>query len=438
MLLQLSNFKINLLSVVLIIHSGLSHSDLLTDIESEISYSEPQKSVTKSDVKLKMEWSQSLENGINIKVIPQLLFDYDSKLDGSSLNRYERTDNYARLNGPAYEDKNHRLELLEAYGGLWLGNTSIRLGKQQVVWGQADGLKVLDVINPQNYREFNLPDFEDSRIPTWMLNLQHAIGEDATLQLLVIPDLTFNELADSGSQFAITSKEMVPQPVPSVPVQLVDTQRPSNEAEIGLRWSAFIDGWDVTANYFNYYQDTPVVYRDLIGSTVWVTPTYEKSQLAGFSANTAMGNWVWKIEMGFIKDNYFLQNDISNSGIQKSDELASVFAFDYHGFSDLMVSYQFFNSTILDYKNSVVREKNSTKHTLLFRKNAWNETLELKLFMLLNSDYNDGQARFKTTYKVSDNWSVFSGVDYFYGDEHGPFGQFKQASRVNLGWQVTF
>ena len=42
-----------------------------------------------------------------------------------------------------------------------------RIGKQQVVWGQADGLKVLDVVNPQSFRAFILEDFEDSRLPLW-------------------------------------------------------------------------------------------------------------------------------------------------------------------------------------------------------------------------------------------------------------------------------
>ena len=44
----------------------------------------------------------------------------------------------------------------------------VKLGLQQVVWGQADGLRVLDVINPLDYREFILEDFLDSRRPLWL------------------------------------------------------------------------------------------------------------------------------------------------------------------------------------------------------------------------------------------------------------------------------
>ena len=429
--------KAPLLSFLIAVSASPVLADLLTGIESEVSYSEPQDRTTKSDIKIKWEWRQQLPEDARITVIPQLLLNYNSALEGSKNDRDKRPSNYADLNGPLYEDTNHRIELKEAYGDMWLGDTSIRIGKQQVVWGQADGLKVLDIVNPQNFREYNLPEFEDSRVPTWMLNVQQAVGEELTLQWLVIPDLTFNELADSGSQFSISSPELVPQPLSNVPIQFLETDRPENEVEIGMRLTAFINGWDVGATYFNFYQDNPVIYRDLVDSTIRVSPSYEKSQLFGVSASTAIDNWVWKIESGYTKDHYFLRNNLEDSGIKESDELATVLAFDYHGYTDLMVSYQFFHSVITAYEKSVIRDKHSLKHTLLFKKNMWNETLELRLFTLLNADYDDGQVRVKANYKVNDYWSVFSGVDYFYGTELGPFGQFKESSRINVGWKVS-
>ncbi len=68
------------------------------------------------------------------------------------------------------------LELREFYADIDLDRVYLRLGKQQVVWGEADGLKVLDVLNPQSFREFILADFEDSRIPLWTANVEIAMG----------------------------------------------------------------------------------------------------------------------------------------------------------------------------------------------------------------------------------------------------------------------
>lgn len=60
-----------------------------------------------------------------------------------------------------------------------------RLGKQQVVWGTADGIKLLDIINPTDWREFNQNAMEDSRIPIWMINAERAVGDNGNVQFII-------------------------------------------------------------------------------------------------------------------------------------------------------------------------------------------------------------------------------------------------------------
>lgn len=62
--------------------------------------------------------------------------------------------------------------LREAYVDMQQGDWSIRAGKQQVVWGTADGMKLLDMINPTDYAEMAQNQMEDSRIPVWMVNAE--------------------------------------------------------------------------------------------------------------------------------------------------------------------------------------------------------------------------------------------------------------------------
>ncbi|MCB1878304.1 MAG: RNA polymerase-associated protein rapA [Chromatiales bacterium] len=78
----------------------------------------------------------------------------------------------------------------------------LRLGKQQVVWGTADGIKLLDIINPTDFREFNQNTFEDSRIPVWMINAETAVGDTGNVQFIVSqnkPNL-FPGLTDDGDE----------------------------------------------------------------------------------------------------------------------------------------------------------------------------------------------------------------------------------------------
>jgi hypothetical protein len=75
--------------------------------------------------------------------------------------------------------------LRELYVDTMVGDTEIRVGKQQVVWGTADGMKLLDIINPTDYREFAQNTMEDSRIPVWMIKTDTPIGESGSLQFVV-------------------------------------------------------------------------------------------------------------------------------------------------------------------------------------------------------------------------------------------------------------
>ena len=59
---------------------------------------------------------------------------------------------------------------------------SIRAGKQQVVWGTADGMKLLDIINPTDYREMAQNVIDESRIPVWMVNGEVDLENGANVQ----------------------------------------------------------------------------------------------------------------------------------------------------------------------------------------------------------------------------------------------------------------
>jgi hypothetical protein len=410
-------------------------ADISTELQSEVSYHQSSEDVNKAETTLRTEWHEQMTANATFTLIPIIKVDLQDDLHGDE----KRAQSYADINGPWAETRHNRFELAEAFSDIDMEQFTLRLGKQQVVWGQADGLKVLDVINPQNYREFNLPDFDDSRIPTWMLNTEFRLAENTTAQLLIIPDMTFNELADRDTTFNITSPELAPQPNPAIPVTLEKSKRPDDgELETGFRFSTFAAGWDLTANYFYYFQDSAVIYRDLGNTGVTVAPEYKRSQLYGLTASNAFADWVLRFEIGYVKDNYYLRNDLVNSGIQVSDELSSVTGIDYHGFSDILISYQFFQSSIQDYAKSIIRHKDSIKHTLMFKQNALNDTLELRLFALLNRDYNDGQLRGKVSMQIDDDWQVWGSVDNFFGDKEGPFGEFKKASLVSLGFATSF
>ena len=104
--------------------------------------------------------------------------------------------------------------LRELYVDYSWDNVDIRLGKQQVVWGTADGIKLLDIINPTDFREFSQNTMEDSRIPVWMLKADIALSDNTDLQLIAaqveenkIPGL--NADGDQGHPFMMKGVDSI-------------------------------------------------------------------------------------------------------------------------------------------------------------------------------------------------------------------------------------
>jgi len=94
--------------------------------------------------------------------------------DTKAINDYQGHENYTQ-----------RDWLRELYVDKTVGDWDLRLGKQQVVWGTADGIKLLDMINPTDWSEFNQNAPADARIPVWMINAERYLDNGANIQAIV-------------------------------------------------------------------------------------------------------------------------------------------------------------------------------------------------------------------------------------------------------------
>ena len=80
---------------------------------------------------------------------------------------FDATDRY-----PANVERDQKTEvsLREAVLGVSSGDFDVRVGRQQIVWGEAISTFITDVVNPKDFREFILPDFSELRIPIWAID----------------------------------------------------------------------------------------------------------------------------------------------------------------------------------------------------------------------------------------------------------------------------
>jgi len=311
--------------------------------------------------------------------------------------------------------------------------------------GKADGLKVLDVVNPQSFREFILEDFDNSRIPLWMVNVEHPLGNwDA--QFIWIPDQTYNALPRRDATYGFSSSRLVPAAPPGVTVEIRDVNRPQRffaDSDAGIRLSTFYNGWDITLNYLYQYGNFPVQFQRLemtaSGPVAVIEPRYERTHVIGGTFSNAFGEWVVRGELGYFTDQFFLTDDASDAdGIVDSPELSYVLGLDWTGIEDTFLSAQLFQSRVTDSPSGLVRDELDTSLTFLARRDYLNDTLQAELLWIANRNDGDGLIRPKLVYEWQDNMKTWVGADIFYGDRDGLFGQFRENDRIVVGVELGY
>lgn len=456
--MSLLNTLYSLISYVLLIFSALWASstwasesgagddlqqDQIKDIEysalleTEWAYGTVANSSQKLEFIFEPEINIELQNNRKLTMIARLRGDVEDKLEPGQPSQ----DTVSNISQRGFIGDHVDVELREFYFEADVAQTYFTLGKQQIVWGKADGLKVLDVVNPQYFREFILDDFDDSRIPLWAVNAEVTIN-DSVLQLIWIPDLSYHVLPQADSLYAFTSPLLVPTAPPGVAVDLRPVEKPDRvfeDADYGLRLSRFAGGWDLSFNYLYHYYDTPVLFQSLTLAptpTVKITPRYQRSHLIGGTFSNAFSAFVLRGEVGYSTDRYFLTNNVGDSdGVFKSDELAYVIGLDWSGIDETFLSVQLFQSRLMDSQPGLVRDKVDTTFTFLARLDFMNDTLVAEVLWLHNTNYSDGLLRPKVSYEWQDNIKLWLGADVFYGDEKGLFGQYEANDRIVLGME---
>ncbi len=378
-----------------------------------------------------------LPAGFNLTAIGRARWDTRDRLEPGSPSQ----DSTATISRRWLLNDDVDFELREFYVDAPTDFAHFRIGKQQIVWGQSDGLKVLDVVNPQDFREFILDDFEDSRIPLWTFAAEVPV-DDFMAEFLWIPDQTYNDLPEADALYALTAQRFVPEAIPGFTVVQQEPDRPDSviaDSDAGLRVLGMVDSWDVSLNYLYHYDDNPVLRRQVNGSVVTITPEYERTHLLGGTFSNSFGDFVVRGEVGYSFDRYFLTDDLADDdGVDESDNLSTVIGLDWSGLDDTLISAQVFGDYLTNDINGLVRDQFEATTSLLVRRSFLDEDLVAEVIWLQSINSGDGLVRPKVTYQVDDNIKVWAGADIFFGTSDGVFGQFDDNDRILFGVQFSF
>lgn len=313
----------------------------------------------------------------------------------------------------------------------------LTVGKQQIVWGETDGLKLLDVVNPQNFREFILDDFEDSRIPLWSVKAEFDI-KNIGVQLVWVPDNTYHIIPELDAPYFPKSLfQSPPEGVEAVFNKIIKPSRFIADSDIGFKVSTFPKGWDVSLNYFYYYDDSPVFYNHLDTSEtqpfVSINPKFERQHLIGGTFNKVFGSANFRGELTYIfNQNFSSINPNAIQGIETSNVYKSALGIDYIK-GENVISFQLFSDIITEDITPYNRDKFETNTSLLLSHEMMNDNLKAEVLWVHNVNHGDGFTRPQLSYWMNSNSQLFLGGDLFYGNKSKLFGQFRDRNRVSLG-----
>ena len=404
-------------------------------IEMDAAYNFKEKNVQKNEIILKPEFSYKINKASRLVVKGQIYTELNDNLEAGT-PKQETVSNFSKR---LFIGDRTDLELRELYLYTKLfRKLRLTLGKQQIVWGETDGLKLLDVLNPQNFRAFILDDFEDSRIPLWSVKTEFDI-KTISVQLSWIPDNTYHITQDLEAPFFTKSLfQLPPEGVSTVFNPTVRPKRFILDSDIGIRLSTFTKGWDITLSYFYYYDDLPVFYSNVSISntgepTVFINPEFKRQQLVGTTFNKVVGSSTLRGEMAYVFNQKISSiHPDAFRGIATSDVYKSAIGLDYVK-GETITSMQLFTDVIVDKILPFNRDKLETNTSLLVSREMMNDNLKLEALWVHNLNHGDGLVRPKISYWLKSNTQLFLSSDVFYGAKSKLFGQFKHQNRLSIG-----
>ncbi|MCF7821841.1 MAG: hypothetical protein K9M17_05285 [Mariprofundaceae bacterium] len=328
----------------------------------------------------------------------------------------------------------------EAYF-LYAGDAfDLRLGQQQIVWGKTDGLRMLDIINPLDLREFILDDFLNSRIGlvAARLNYYTYLGDsEHEFEFIVIPDTKVVEPAPAGSRWGFARPAL---PAAVTPV-FQSGSKPGWAAEntgYGAAWRSNLSGWDLSLNWFYGWKGTPNIEKNQVGTVMYLKPVYSQMHTAGGSFSNAFGPWVVR---GEVATN--LNEALDTSGVTVATSITKQTTFngaigvDYTA-NNWTVNPQLFLRHIHGWSRDILEDQNSGFVSLRVATDYMNEKLKPEVIGLYSWSDRSWMLRPKASYEFSDHIKATAGVDLFGGRSSAFFGQFADNDRIYTEIEYSF
>lgn len=319
--------------------------------------------------------------------------------------RINDRDQYTEEVLDSYESE---LELQEAYvAGSLRRNLDVKLGRQIVVWGKSDSIRVVDVLNPLDLREPGMVDIEDLRLPVTMLRSDYFVGAWG-ITAIAIPEIRYNKLPPYGSDFYPAA---VPPPNEAIPANSLE------HTEYAFAVNGTFSAWDISFNTARVYDDQ--AHSELVAPGQ-IERRHSLLTMFGLAANAVRGSWLYKTEAAWFDGlNHFAK---PNQDYTRLDVMAGL---EYSGYANTSLALEAVNRHLFDYDAALAygpdgTSENEQQLALRYTGNFLHDRLEVTLLASLYGWTGDDGAFYRgaVKYDLRDALAVSAGlVVYRAGDD---------------------
>ncbi|MCP4221322.1 MAG: DUF1302 domain-containing protein, partial [bacterium] len=164
----------------------------------------------------------------------------------------------------------------------------LKAGRQIVVWGRSDNIRISDVLNPLDLRWPGLVDIEKLRLPVTMTKLDYYI-KCWSLSGIALHEVRYNKTPEFGSDFFPGLQPLPGKESPHEGFAFDKTQ-------FAASLNGIFQGWDVSIYVADIYASeghiSPISRFPVPQSQV----KHSRIKMFGGAFNIARGNWLFKTE----------------------------------------------------------------------------------------------------------------------------------------------
>jgi hypothetical protein len=309
------------------------------------------------------------------------------------------------------EDYEAESELGESYleGGL-NRHLDLKAGRQIIVWGKSDNIRITDVLNPLDLRAPGLVDVADLRLPVTATRLD-LHGGPWVLTGAALHEIRFSKLPSAGSDFYPGDGPTPPEAVPDNTLA---------HTEYALALAGTFRGWDLALSWADTYSDLGHLELDPTRPGQ-VVRKHERLQQFGLAANWALGNWLLKAEAARIEGlRYF------NAPGQRFGRLDLLLGIEYGGWRESTLSVEVADRHILDHQDRLEAapdgvEAHEPQLVARLSRDLFHDTLNLGILLSYwgTAAENGGLQRYSATYDINDALELYLGFVAYQSGERG-------------------